>query len=56
MISVAAARISAGILAATEPLDIQTMLERVDGALYAAKRGGRDRTVVLGRHDLWLAA
>lgn len=38
------ARVSAGITAA--PGDIQTMLRHTDDALYAAKRSGRDRTVV----------
>ena len=39
-------RVSAGVVATTEPPDVQVMLERVDSALYAAKRGGRDQTVV----------
>lgn len=45
-------RVSAGITTTTVPLEIETMLEHVDCALYAAKRGGRDRTVVLDGHAM----
>jgi diguanylate cyclase (GGDEF)-like protein len=49
-------RASAGIAVTVAPLDVQTMLERVDHALYAAKRGGRDRTVAFDGPDLSLVA
>ena len=41
---------SAGILSAVAPNSIETMLHGADAALYEAKRAGRDRTVVSGRH------
>ncbi len=53
---VPAVRISAGIVAAAGSPDLPTMLEGADRALYAAKRGGRDRTVVLAREGLGVAA
>jgi diguanylate cyclase (GGDEF)-like protein len=49
-------RVSAGITVAVDPLDVQTMLERADQALYAAKRGGRDRTVAFEDPGLSLVA
>ena len=49
-------RASAGIAVAVDPLDVQGMLECADRALYAAKRGGRDRTVAFEDPGLSLAA
>ncbi|MGD0451977.1 MAG: GGDEF domain-containing protein [Solirubrobacteraceae bacterium] len=40
---------SAGILSAVAPNDIEAMLHGADAALYEAKRTGRDRTVVSER-------
>jgi diguanylate cyclase (GGDEF)-like protein len=51
-----AVRISAGVIATDEPADLHGLLERVDRALYAAKRGGRDQTFVLRERDLTPAA
>lgn len=51
-----AVRISAGVVATSAPHSAEDLLDSVDRALYAAKRGGRDRTVVLGGHDFPLAA
>jgi len=39
-------RMSAGVLAAVAPRNVEVMLQGADSALYSAKRTGRDRTVV----------
>lgn len=51
-----AVRISAGIVATFHPPGLASMMEGVDRALYAAKRGGRDQTIVLAPHELRLVA
>jgi diguanylate cyclase len=38
--------LSAGVTAAVAPSDLQSILTRADGALYAAKLRGRDRIVI----------
>jgi len=41
-----AVRVSAGVAAAAGPSDLEALLQHADSALYAAKRAGRDRTVI----------
>ena len=44
-------RVSAGIAAAVAPANIEDLILRADSALYAAKRGGRDRIVIFEQED-----
>jgi diguanylate cyclase (GGDEF)-like protein len=44
-------RVSVGILAALAPESIDAMVQGADFALYAAKRAGRDRTIVFQRRE-----
>lgn len=44
-------RVSAGVLAARVPADLETMLQQADSALYQAKRAGRNRTVAFEARD-----
>jgi diguanylate cyclase (GGDEF)-like protein len=39
-------RVSAGVASAIAPENVEPLLHRADSALYAAKRAGRDRTVI----------
>src|ERR1019366_6087349 len=41
-------RLGAGVASAIAPEDIAPVMHRADSALYAAKRAGRDRTVIFG--------
>jgi diguanylate cyclase (GGDEF)-like protein len=41
-----AVRVSAGVAAARAPENVEALLLRADSALYAAKRAGRDRTLI----------
>jgi PleD family two-component response regulator len=45
-------RVSAGITAMAAPIELELMLDRVDQALYCAKRGGRNRTVAFDAHTV----
>ena len=39
-------RVSAGVASAVAPADVETLVACADSALYAAKRTGRDRTII----------
>jgi diguanylate cyclase (GGDEF)-like protein len=41
-------RVSAGVLSALAPSNIEAMLQGADAALYSAKRAGRNRTAIAG--------
>ena len=49
--SLPAVHVSAGVVAATAPENVETLLLRTDSALYAAKRAGRDQTVISEREE-----
>ena len=45
-------RVSAGVFATSQPMDLRIMLDCADQALYVAKRTGRDRTASFDEHHL----
>ena len=49
-------RVSAGVTATTAPIELELMMDRVDQALYTAKRAGRNRTVVFDAPPASIAA
>ena len=49
-------RVSAGVTATTVPIELELMMDRVDQALYTAKRAGRNRTVAFDALPASLAA
>ena len=50
-----AVRVSAGVAAAHAPANVEALLLRVDSALYAAKRAGRNQTIIAEREEASLA-
>jgi diguanylate cyclase (GGDEF)-like protein len=46
-----AVRVSAGTAATAVALDVETLLERADRVLYAAKRAGRDQLMAGAQRD-----
>ena len=49
-------RVSAGVTATTAPIELELMMDRVDRALYTAKRAGRNRTVAFDAIPTSIAA
>jgi diguanylate cyclase (GGDEF)-like protein len=49
-------RVSAGVTATTAPIELELMMDRVDRALYTAKRAGRNRTVAFDAIPASIAA